>query len=516
MTAAPQQIRRGAVMLSTQSAPLNDVSQDVTVVPPIQSVLSNSISQDSAITQQFPQLQKIQTELAQASYKQPHQLPPPPKVTLPPSKQREKKRGVPHFISPAAKVYAFAIKCYIEQMPFGLKYVTDRIKEYCKDDLQILLITHYRDLKTDGLWAVAREKFHVHILIRCTSKKKRIHVLSIMRHLGIYFRPGIDDDLWINHGVETIGNFANYAMYLTHETAQAIKNGKELYDVNEIISNLTPEEIDQVRAGYARLQEKDQRISLAVLEQLDKQAEELGYNMGYYEDWYSSLSFLVRSNAKMKTVRESYERGVDRRVNENTQLCRLAIFIQGDGNVGKTYAAEQALAGKRKLSVGGGGTGRFDNLRCDHEAIIVDDDLVPNLLNMADNKICRAYRRNSNNPVWSGKYLIITSNDSFREWVKKCGIQIFANDGNFTKQYLAVKSRFCIGCVLPYSVQYSYPHFYLQEISPRGNAIVQQERYELLKDFVEKYNAVLQTYQPQLNNGVNFNDLIEIIPNVAI
>lgn len=109
----------------------------------------------------------------------------------------------------------------------------------------------------------------------------------------------------------------------------------------------------------------------------------------------------------MKTIRESYDRGVNARIEEGAEMLRLCVFIHGEPNSGKTYASEKALSDKRYLTIKGGGSGKFDNLRVDHEAIIIDDDVCPNLLNMTDNYICRAYKRQSNNPAWTGNILLL-------------------------------------------------------------------------------------------------------------
>lgn len=395
----------------------------------------------------------------------------------------------------AAKVYAFAIKCYDEQMPGGWEQVKQLIRQINKSRLHVMAICHYKDLVTDGIWTTAYTKRHYHIIIRCVNRKDRIHVYTVLKMLNIVFRPGVDDDLWLGHGVETIGDYTGYAMYLTHETKDAISDGKEKYDVTEIISNLTVEEVEQVRSGYTRLVDGAKRITTPELEALDRDAKQMGYELKNFEEWYDSQPFIVRANAKMRTIRESYERGVSLRINENAQLCRLCIYIHGMPNTGKTYAAEQALAGHRFLSIGGGGSGKFDELRVDHEGIIIDDDVCPNLLNMSDNKICRAYKRNKNNPAWAGKYLIVTSNLRFDEWVEKCGIHAKNQYGRNTVHYDALLSRFCIGQVLPSNAGYN--QLYIRQMSTRGSVEVQQERRDMMADFLQKYNTVIRTYDPQ-------------------
>lgn len=405
-----------------------------------------------------------------------------------------------------AKVYAFAVKCYEEQLPYGLAWTINAIKNIDKSQYHVMMILHDRDLVTDGIWEYAYVKPHLHIIIRCADRKCRVRVSTMMNMLGVFFRPGIDDDLWKDHGVETIGEYTGYAMYLTHETRDAIADGKELYDISEIVSNLTLEEVEQVRSGYTRIVDSSKRLTTPELEALDRDAFQMGYEMKNFNEWYDAQPFIVRSNAKMKTIRESYERGIANRIEEGTQMCRLCIFIHGAGNTGKTYAAEEALKGKRVLMVGGGGTGKFDELRPDHEAIIIDDDACPNLLNMSDNKICRAYRRGKNNPVWAGKYLIVTSNLSFKEWVESCGIHTEKGYyGRHTRQYEAILSRFCIGRVLESDAGYN--QFYVERMSNRGGTSIMAERGDMIRDFLAKYNSTISQYNPQQIQA-NYGDIL--------
>lgn len=411
-----------------------------------------------------------------------------------------------------SRVCTIALKFYDEQLPYGWDETCRRIRNVDKSKMQILGIRHDKDIITDGIWVSSLEKPHCHIEGRCTNKEKRFYVKDFLDMLGVYYRPGLDDDLWRGHGVETAGNFTGYAVYLTHQTEKAIADGKELYDVSEIISNLTPDEVSQVRDGYIRVSDKSTRLTTTELEALDKDAFELGYNMKNFQAWYSAQPFTVRSNAKMKIIRESYDRGVEARIEEQRDINRVCIFIKGSPDTGKTYAAEQALAGKQILSVNGGGTGKFDRLRPDHNAIIVDDDVCPNLLNMTDNYICRAYKRNSNNPAWAGEYFIVTSNLKFDEWVTSCGVKIHDNYGRPTQHYDAVCSRFFI-CQLVN--ENGVNHLALASPSTRGSVEKQTARANKFMEFKQSFDKVISTYVPG-NNKVDFSNIIESTPYVKI
>ncbi len=162
------------------------------------------------------------------------------------------------------------MKCYEEQMPYGWDYVCSVIRATSPDDFQVIAICHCRCTYADEghFWKPAIEKWHYHIILRCTDSKKRIRVKQLLECLGVKYRPGLDDELWANHGVETVGDFAGYATYLTHETETAIKEGKELYRMDELVSNLTIEEIKKIRDGYLRVSESTSCGQIMVLKQL--------------------------------------------------------------------------------------------------------------------------------------------------------------------------------------------------------------------------------------------------------
>lgn len=395
-------------------------------------------------------------------------------------------------LSSQAKVNTLAVKCYEEQLPYGEQHLISEIKSVNPKDAQILAIFHNRDNVTDGIWAVAAVKRHLHLIFRLVNPKARMRVINILQGLGIEFRPGTDDALWMGHGVETVGNFAGYALYLTHETPDAIRDGKELYRLDEIISNLTEEQIENVRAGYIRVTE-NKKLSQAQLIALDKEAYDIGHKMGDFAAWYDAQPFIVRSCTKMRTIKESYDRGVEARIAEGQEIQRLCIFILGEPNTGKTYASAQALEGKRILSVKGGGTGKLDRLRPDHDAILIDDDTCPNLLNMTDNYICHAYRRNSNNPAWAGEYFVVTSNVAFPEWLENCGIKARDHGGNFTKHYRAMLSRFYV-CEL--RMKNGVNHLALRTPSKRGTVQEQTERLDKFRAFKSRFDAVIAGYVP--------------------
>ena len=393
-----------------------------------------------------------------------------------------------HMLHIDSKVRSLAVKCYEEQMPYTWIHVQNVIRGVDKKEWHVVAICHDTDTYSEdgSFWKTAKEKKHFHIIVR-NLLNKSVRVGSIMKMLGIVFRPALDDELWKNHGVESVDNFAGYTTYLTHETDDAIRDGKEPYDHSLLVSNLTPEELDEVRAGYSRLSNGKRKVSADELVSLDDQSFQLGYDLKDFDAWYDDLPFSVRSNAKMKTIRESYDRGVRKRVEEKPEVVRLCVFIEGDHDSGKTYSSRQALTGKRVKTVEGGGTGKFDDLKPDHDAIIVSDDTCPNVLNMCDNYVCRAYKRQKNNPAWTGKYFIVTSNLSFDEWLKECGIKA-------KKHVKAMHSRFFICEIRQEDDGTNY--LAMKAPSTRGSRAEQQERAGMFMDFQRKFNESIANYRP--------------------
>ena len=427
-----------------------------------------------------------------------------------PQKRRRFKGDSTHILSAHAKVRTLAVKCYAEQLPKGEQCLVDNIKATSSKVAQIMAIRHDRDIVTDGIWAVAAVKPHWHIILRLVPDKARIRVLQLMADLGIYFRPGTDDELWENHGVETIGNFGGYALYLTHETEDAVRAGKELYDRADVVSNLSMDEQNQIREGYIRVSERH-KVTPEELIALDKEAYDIGYALQDFGTWYGNQPFSVRSNSKMRVIRESYNRGVQARIEQHEPIDRLCVYIQGEANKGKTFAAVRALLdmGKSVLTANGGGSGKFDALRADHDAIVLDDCTCPNLLNMADGYVCTAYRRQSNNPPWTGQYLVVTSNLNFWAWLESCGLRVRDYTGALTRHGVAMQTRFVVGEIVTDASGVSRLVVHRDGVNLRGNIDRQQRLVAMFAEFKTRYNEIIAQYVP----GQGQLDLSGVVDN---
>lgn len=356
---------------------------------------------------------------------------------------------------PMSKTRTMSVKFYDEQIPAPLtiQYVIEQVRGLSSElaRLQVILCMHNRDVRdsSDDLWAPAVEKRHYHLIAR-GLEGYQFQVLAMLRRLGVVFRPSIDDELWKNKGVETVGNFSQYALYFTHETDDALSNGsKYTYDLETMwrngesktfdpiyldgcdgfmVANMSMQAVKEIREGYIRVNRKYSKLNIDQKRAIDQELFDLGYQFGNFDKWLDSQDFVVRADAKRRVYEESYARGAERRridMEEKGEVVnRVCIFIQGESGTGKSYASLGALKQKgfKVLSVDGGGSGKFDKLKPDHDAILVNDDVLPNALNLCDDKICHAYRRQSNNPLWAGRFVVVTSNKSFTDWLTDCHI----------------------------------------------------------------------------------------------
>lgn len=404
-----------------------------------------------------------------------------------PTRRKENNQKEIHIDS---TVRTIALKFYDEQLPKGEKDLRERILLINCKEFQVLAIRHDKDTVKDNgdPFKSAIEKPHWHLIAR-TVDNKSLRVRQWLEMFGVEYRPDVDRTLWEKDGVDTVEDFAAYAVYLTHETAKAIKAGKFQYELEEIVSNLSVEEIKQVRQGYKRLTTEEKRPSLETFVKLDEQALKLGFEFGDFDELYDAQSFAVRNSSKMKTVCESYTRGLEKRLSEtDVFVTRLSVFIRGSHNCGKTYAAVNSFNGKKVLTIETGKTGKFDKLKPSTDAIVVSDQTVSDPLALADNKVVSVYRRNRNNQPWCGSHFIVTSNLFFNQWADKCGV---SDD----EESLALRSRFYV-CEIRQN-PYGQSYLYCLEESTRGSEQEREERHQMWKDFRDNFNQIIANYQPK-------------------
>jgi hypothetical protein len=394
-------------------------------------------------------------------------------------------------------------------------YLYDRLKERIESfdsEFQVMYIVHDEDTVADpdDYFLLSSVKSHVHMVIKKRNNQS-FRINTLLDKLGIRFRRYVDNELW-KHGVATCKNFASCVAYLTHETATAEADGKTIYSRDKIIANCSTSEVDDFREGYL-LSNEHRKLTVQELAKLDKQFYDYGYDLKDFDTLYNSLDFITRSNTKIRTITESYERGVQERIKkEPPEINRVCLFIEGPPNTGKTYAINKALkALSHKIyEVTGGGSGKFDKLSITDTAITIDDEVCPNLLNMTDSRITTAYKRNRNNPYWTGNTFVVTSNKKFLSWCTDSGLSVtgFATSptganrfDNLTEHGKAMISRFIIcevrevgGCfqIIPNT---DFSHL-------RGTPEEKQEKIARAIEIIELANSIMKDYTQSTNDQV--------------
>lgn len=405
----------------------------------------------------------------------------------------------------ASTVPTLAVKVYEEQVEGGFEALKDRVLIVETKEYWIWGIVHDKDLNADEIFEPAIKKPHVHVwVVRKATKKGNIidrrKVSTILNMLGITFRPGLDDELWRNRGVEPIADISGCVAYATHETKQCELAGKEVYDRDEIFSNLSKDELDQIREGYTRISAVAQKADLKTQAEL----AELAYKIGYTgeQDWNefdAALPTMLQRGSAYLWLRRKYAEGMAKRFEENRSLVRLSIFIQGPQNVGKTTGARKAIEamGLSCYEVSDGGkTGRWDRLKPSHDALLVDDTVLNDVLGMADNRVVEVYRRNGENPYFCGKLLVVCSNMSFDDWLKACNVQ--------DRQKEAARSRFYLCRTIE---ENGVPRLVIDEHSTRGTTIEQAARMDMFLQFAKPMEASMQEYKGIKKETVDYSPL---------
>lgn len=366
----------------------------------------------------------------------------------------------------------------------SLKSPNDKHKRHW----EIEAICHDKDYiaNPDDMFLPAYVKPHFHVIIR-DSNGNRFKVKTVLDALNLHFTKE-DSQLFYERGCTTVANFSAYSMYLTHETTQAISDGKEVYDLSEVMTNMTLKELKDIRSGYVRLQAKT-KLTESDWNGLADYVAKLGDNMNDFDVWANKcLSFVQRTSKKFKDLQVLYNKHLLDAVEKSPDLIRCCILISGRQNDGKSYTTRHAL---RKMGEtiynARSSTGKYDGLSSRATAMIFDDRKMTDALNVTDNRATVLHSRGTGNDrPWLGHYVIITTNlepDAF-----------FSSQVMESAQFSAIKSRF-------YTTSLVYDasgngSLRLLEPSTRGTKKDIAKRNELYKNFADNFNDIIKSYTP--------------------
>ena len=235
-------------------------------------------------------------------------------------------------------------------------------------------------------------------------------VSTMLKMLGIQYRPGIDDVLLANHGLETTGNFLEYVRYLLHQSRNAIIEGKPEYKEADLVSNLTIDEIKKLLKGLPIGRRPLTRLQLS---QLEDRAYDAGYNLDAFEKFMEPFKHSGLSAARKASYRKSYLAGVKKRRIENGYVQRVCIWVS-IGNVSEAERTRvyeslyRSLSGKKIVDLS---QMAYSEIDADTNALIWPND-YNSLIEVVGGspEFNKAYNDSIeviNDSVWAGSHLIV-------------------------------------------------------------------------------------------------------------
>lgn len=311
-----------------------------------------------------------------------------------------------------------SIKCYLEQTPLNISeeqitqfreavsqltpqqqveymkrylnylHSSEELLTYLKErELCMAIMIHDKDISSSDLFEAASDKPHYHYMI--WSLKNKAFRLSKLVDL-IAFKP-LEEDKQLfqkgNHGLEPIHNLASFAVYLTHETPDAVQDNKYQYDVNDVhLYNISLEDFLKLRETYVSTTSLGKRRTVADSElvRLDDEVRNLGYNKGSFNTWWDKkVHDTPELRREEEKFRKQYMRGFRQLLSENggaIKIPRISLFITGASRIGKTYSLTKYFAEHQyNTQLVGKGRGSYEDVDMETQ-VVISDDVVPDQL----------------------------------------------------------------------------------------------------------------------------------------
>lgn len=375
-------------------------------------------------------------------------------------------------------------------------------------------------------WNPELEKIHIHIeVITKSSNPTDIDVIfNYLAKFGLKIRKESDTIGLMSGWLQklNIKNKAHIAMmvYHTHETDQAIADGKHKYDRSEVYTNIPDFMLKQwYDIYYQTLSKRAKSTEYEVVCMAEEYGEKVMlYKKGFDKFWNEDVPFSMRLNgALQRNALTRYQMGVEKMLAEgsNIKIPRCCIYIHGIKDSGKSETTKRVLhdLGLNPYTVETDDNGQLDRLLPENQAIFYDDTIPrENLLNIADRKPCHVYRRNSGAPVWIGCYLIIANNMDFEEYL----YSHFSKQSWFKsdRAYEAMLSRFYV-CEVNKNCHNQLYCAGVAGGTERGGADDIQIQRKLFKDFYVRYNQEILNYHPEEKQQIeSFSDFLDSdVPN---
>jgi len=406
------------------------------------------------------------------------------------SKQDESgRKPVPR--TPKDNTNTLAIKCYEEQCLNG------SIEKTLKNIM-------YVDRKRYMCYAIIHEekngKKHLHIAIKVCGRRATdsVRVSRILKDFGIWFREE-DTILMENRGLETLGSWTGYFIYLCHKDKRSENIGKNKYEISDFMTNLDRNIFKNTMIGRIPRRKNSAKEIFAVE---CGEAEQAGYNL-YNKKYFMKnkrIEYAEFSTKKMKIISDLFDESRFKRINEYLPQIVICINISGNKTLRLNDMETAARMALSDINMTTSKTAEKDSQDAfvhylEHRDIVQNVECVDGCtMEVLRNDIFvytnEVHSMKNSDVLNAWTYDIAFVNEPEDDFIRYCENKTFYYSTiNEEKKTL----RFIEACTL-------------------GNVIEQQERKRLYLNFRDSFNNVLKNYSSKENataDTIDYSDLYD-------
>lgn len=290
-----------------------------------------------------------------------------------------------------------------------------------KDLYFVAAILHDKDVFVEDFWTTDTEDDHIHIVVigtmQANGKRRRFIISDILDKLRIKFDKERDKGVIDWGAIQVCKHIEESVKYLTHSTEASEVDGKYPYDDDEVYTNDRKAYEAFTSSAYSSA-----RTRLTAEKAVDyvPKFREAGLKLMSFRDAFRLAGFsdwvwydCQGKNAVLNVFRVAYEEGLTETVVSN-HVDRICLYIYGAHEIGKTTAVQRLCETlgitKDQIFIAADGYGKYDGLTPQHEVLLADDVSLQNMLTLADERVAKLSQRNKGYSVFSGSFVIVTSN----------------------------------------------------------------------------------------------------------
>ena len=378
----------------------------------------------------------------------------------------------PKPLTPQNNTTTLAVRCYDEQCLYGsIEETLKRIMMLDRNRYEAYAIAHNKTGKT-----------HLHIALKYRGKKSNdsIRVSRILKDIGIRFRKE-DAIIMQNRGLETLGSWTGYFVYLCHKDAVSESLGKITYEISDFVTNLEPGVFKnkmQGRLPKRKIMAKEQ-FSLDCDE-----AWQAGYDLWNRDRWMKTKrkDYVEYGEKKMNLIKDFFDEGRKERI--SSYLPQINIVIKISDNLSYDYydieqVTKKALA-DLNMSIAYANKDTVDAIICNPKR----SDMVERV-DTTDGKSIEVVKESYF--LLPNKVLISSKQNSLIAWTYSIYIIDYLIDDQTIKDYEDKPYYYCI-------VSQHEKKLRCIDVCRRGSNEEEIKRKKLFVDFMTSFNIHLETY----------------------